>query len=326
MRQSKQIEILLTEALDINKKLQEQDAELWKTNEQLAKSSTLLEEANETLEQKVIDRTSEIFAQKEKIEHQKDQIESSIRYAKRIQEAILPTIEEIWEELPNSFVFYQPKDIVSGDFYWFKKRNHLIFIAAIDCTGHGVPGAMLSMVGEGILSYIVGELGITNAGEILAMMHILVRQQLKQNQSSDVRDGMDLGLCVIDTLKQELQFSGANNPLIYIQNETLTIIKGNKLPIGGFQHEEERKFTSHTIDISQPTVFYLCTDGYKDQFGGAEIKKFMSKNLNNLLLKIHKLSAVEQKQILQETINLWMWEGKSKQIDDITLIGVQWGK
>jgi serine phosphatase RsbU (regulator of sigma subunit) len=131
---------------------------------------------------------------------------------------------------------------------------------------------------------------------------------------------------MIDTLKQELHFAVANNPLIYIQNETLTVIKGDKLPIGGFQHEGERKFTSHRLDISQPTNFYLCTDGYKDQFGGAEIKKFMSKNLNNLLLKIHKLSAAEQKQILQETINLWMWEGKSKQIDDITLIGVQWGK
>ncbi|TAD95906.1 MAG: PAS domain S-box protein [Bacteroidetes bacterium] len=319
VNQAKQIETLLENALAGNKKLQEQEADLRKSNEQLEESSNLLEQANQTLEQKVLRRTAEISAQKE-------QIESSIRYAKRIQEAILPTLEEMHEELPNLFVLYLPKDIVSGDFYWFKKRKHQLFLAAVDCTGHGVPGAMLSMIGESILSYIVGELGIFAPQEILSLMHDLVKRQLKQNQYSKVRDGMDLGLCMLDTVKQELQFAGANNPLVYIQNEVLTVIKGDKLPIGGFQLQNERKFTLHSIDISQKTNFYLYTDGYADQFGGAEVKKFMSKNLHNLLLELHFLPADEQKNRLEENIKQWKLAGKSKQIDDITLIGAVWGK
>jgi serine phosphatase RsbU (regulator of sigma subunit) len=266
-----------------------------------------LEEANTALNEK-----NEIIESKNK------NILDSIRYAQRIQNAMLPTPEEIKAHFPDNFILFKPKDIVSGDFYWFGEVHGKAIIAAVDCTGHGVPGAFMSMIGCEILNEIVNVWEITASHEILAQMHVGIKKALKQDETNN-KDGMDLALCVVDKEAKQLQFSGAMNPLIYIQNQTLIEIKGDKMGVGGADIRE-RIFTPHVIDISNPTIFYLSSDGYEDQFGGENNTKFKRKNLKALLLSIHQQSMDAQQYILETTIE--QWRGTQKQIDDILVIGV----
>lgn len=284
------------------------------------------QKANKALEEK----NTAINKQKEQIEKQKDlvdqknhEITDSINYAKKIQEAILPSQNFVQELLPESFVYFQPKDIVSGDFYWFTKKDEKILFAAADCTGHGVPGALMSMVGSNILNQIVNEKGITRPDEILNHLHNGVRVALKQDVAgTQSRDGMDIALCSYDSKSRVLEYAGANRSLYLIKNKNLEVTKANKMPIGGLQEEGvERRFTNHSFEVNEGDVIYLSSDGYADQFGGSQGKKFMEKNFKQLLVDNQLLPSKKQRDLFKTTINTW--KGDLEQIDDILVIGVK---
>jgi serine phosphatase RsbU (regulator of sigma subunit) len=249
-------------------------------------------------------------------------IKSSINYAKRIQEAILPIKDEIKRSFPESFVLFKPRDVVSGDFYWFANHSERNIIACVDCTGHGVPGAFMSMIGNTLLNEIVNEKGITKPSEILDLLHIRVRQSLKQNmENTETRDGMDIAICSVDTKNNILYYAGANRPIYIVRENKLDEIKPNKMSIGGDQMEEDRSFTNHEIDIKKSDTVYLSTDGYADQFGGERGKKFMVKRFQEELLEIQNLKMEQQGEFLKTTIE--NWQGDLEQVDDILVIGIK---
>ena len=258
----------------------------------------------------------EIFS--EKLESTNQKFTSSINYAKRIQEAILPQMSTIRHHLPESFVLFKPRDIVSGDFYWFHATREKIFIAAIDCTGHGVPGAFMSMIGNDILNEVIVNIGIEEPDYIISELHIGVRSALKQEQSAN-QDGMDLAICVIDKVAQRLDFAGAKSPLVYIKNGEVHTIKPNRFSVGGYQHKEYRPFTKHSISIAGVDAFYIFSDGFQDQFGGTNDRKLRSNNFKKMLLQIHKEPMKKQKQLLEKAFD--DWKGDTRQIDDVLVIG-----
>ncbi len=266
------------------------------------------------LELKVRERTTEL-AQKNK------DITSSIQYAQRIQEAILPKIKVILDSFPNSFILYKPKDIVSGDFYWFSEKNNLKIIAVVDCTGHGVPGAFMSMIGHNLLNQIVVEKGITSPGEILAELDAGIQSALKQSSlESDTRDGMDVSLCAIDLEKGEINYSGAFRPLYIVRKNKIIIYNGNRFPVGGSQGYN-KMFESNCINFQKDDIIYLFSDGFADQFGGEKLKKFMVKNFQKLLLEINELPMSAQHDFLDKAIQNWM--GLQDQVDDILIVGIK---
>ncbi|MBL7884537.1 MAG: SpoIIE family protein phosphatase, partial [Bacteroidia bacterium] len=277
--------------------------------------TSAIKRENKLLEEKVEERTQEL-AQKNK------DITSSIQYAKRIQLAILPPLEQITKSFPQSFVLYKPKDIVSGDFYWFGVKDGKKIIAAVDCTGHGVPGAFMSMIGHNLLNQIISENGITEPDQILNSLHKGVQTALKQGTNIvDTSDGMDVAICSVDTKNNELKFAGAYRPLFMIKNGTFGKIEADKFPIGGSQLDIQRKFTCHTISIDKGDTFYMCSDGYADQFGGEKGKKFMVKRLNELLLGIQAQAMDEQAKTLEYSFE--NWKGSYQQVDDILVIGIR---
>ncbi len=300
----------------------------------LAQNLELQKETTSLLEKKVRLRTVEIEQQKEEIEainsslmEQKGLMEkrnkditSSINYARRIQDAVLPDLRTFKRSVPNCFVLYTPRDIVSGDFYWFAKKENQIILAAADCTGHGVPGAFMSILGDSYLNQIVNLQGVTEADSILSRLHKQIRRALRQS-STENKDGMDISICVIDLEHNHVTFAGAKRPLLYIQNDTIFEIKGDKHSVGGFQTKEENTYISHQINFDIPTVFYIFSDGYIDQFGGKYNRKFMTKNFKSLLLEIHKETMAKQRQILEQKFE--DWKGNNKQIDDVIVIGFQ---
>ncbi len=270
---------------------------------------------NKILEEKVEERTQEL-AQKNK------DITSSIQYAKRIQLAILPPLEQIFKYFPQSFILYKPKDIVSGDFYWFGVKDGKKIIAAVDCTGHGVPGAFMSMIGHNLLNQIISENGITQPDEILNALHRGVQAALKQGTNVvDTSDGMDVAICCIDTKNETLAFAGAYRPLFIVNGEKFSKIEADKNPIGGSQLDADRKFTAHTVKINKGDTFYMASDGYADQFGGEKGKKFMVKRFNELMLAMQPQSMEEQCKTLDQTFE--NWRGTYQQIDDILVIGIR---
>lgn len=243
----------------------------------------------------------------------------SIVYAKKIQEAILPVISNIKKQLPESFIFFRPRDIVSGDFYWFKHTRGKIFIASVDCTGHGVPGAFMSMIGSVLLNDIVSKKGIDEPDKILHALHKGVVKSLKQSHKSKAaRDGMDIALCVIEDDLKKLKISGAFRPLIHIRDSTLTRTKSNSSPIGGIR-DGLIKFDCHEFDIQKGDQFYIFSDGYPDQFSGKTNKKYMTKRFRELLFKISQNPIVLQKQLLEEEFDAW--KGDAEQVDDVLVIG-----
>ncbi len=260
------------------------------------------------------------------IEHKNHEITDSINYAFRIQTALLPDIDNIKTILPNSFVFWRPKDIVSGDFYWFNQiDNDRVLILCADCTGHGVPGAFMTMIGNTLLNQIVKTDKIYQPDEILNRLHTGVRKGLKQDQEgSKSRDGMDLAMVMIDTLKMEAQYAGANRPFYLFRNGEIEEYKADKMPIGGLQTEVERRFTNNVIQLQRGDSIYTFSDGYPDQFGGDKGRKFMTKKLKELFVELatndHHMS--EQRDILEKYILDWMGT-KYEQIDDILVMGVK---
>ena len=282
------------------------------------------QKANQLLGQQkieILSKNQDLQSKNDLIGHQKKEITDSIEYAKTIQHAMLPSDSEIHEILPTSFVLFLPKDIVSGDFYWFKKINDIRFVAAVDCTGHGVPGAFMSMIGNDKLNFAVQEKKLVSPAAILAELNNGVKSALKQNNTdSKSRDGMDIALCSFDFKNKKIQYSGANRVLYKISNGELTEYAPTKSAIGGFT-PENFEYKNNNVDYIEGDIFYLFTDGYADQFGGDTGKKLMTKNFKKLLLSVCNKTMEEQKIEIKNTFE--MWKGAYEQIDDVLVIGVK---
>lgn len=282
---------------------------------------------NERLEMIVDERTAEIANKNKELEHQKVEIEEknkdimdSIIYAKRIQNTILPSKERLNQYFSDYFVLYKPKDIVSGDFYWSVEKNGKYLFSAVDCTGHGVPGAFVSIVGSNSLNRCVNEFNLIRPAEILNKLRELVIEAFEQEGSSNVKDGMDIALCSIDFETGTLEYAGANNALYIVRKGQILETKADKQPIGAFEHL--RPFTNHEIKLEKGDRIYVFSDGYVDQFGGPKGKKFKSKAFKKVLSEVYDMPMREQKKILDKTIK--EWQGNLEQIDDICVFGVKY--
>lgn len=259
-----------------------------------------------------------ISTQKKALEEKTKEILDSITYAKRLQDAILPPLNLLSKLLPESFLLYKPKDIVAGDFYWLENFGDTILIAAADCTGHGVPGALVSIVCSNALNRAVKEFHITETGKILDKTRELILETFEKNQSN-VQDGMDISLCSIHTKTNEIQWSGAYNSLWYIHNGEIKEIPADKQPIG--KYNKPLPFHTHQLKLKKGDILYLFTDGYADQFGGPKGKKFKYRQLQELLLANAANPMEKQKFELEKTLNAW--KGNLEQVDDILIIGIQ---
>ncbi len=268
---------------------------------------------------KLIKHNAKIEEQKSIIEHKNINITDSINYAQHIQESVFLSDNSIKKYFENSFLINQPKDVVSGDFFWCTEHNNKKIFAVVDCTGHGVPGAFLSLIGNSLLNEIIKEKGIYEPSEILNNMHLGVIEALKQGTAND---GMDMVICVYDTKSRELQFSGATN-FIYLHNgNELKMIEGDPFSIGETPYSKNIivKFNTQTMKIEFGTKLYLMTDGYMDQFGGPKNKKFNQIPFEKMLTKIYNMPMNEQKEKLLQTFAAW--KGLNKQIDDVMVMGV----
>ncbi len=284
-------------------------------------------EFNEYNELKSVLLVSNDITDRKKIEvevqNKNKKITESINYAQRIQEAILPDQKRIFAMLPEYFMYYKPKDVVSGDFPWFLETENDIFVAAVDCTGHGVPGAMLSLIGYFLLNDIVKSQKVTEPGKILDLLDESVTRTLRQDvEGNQMRDGMDIALCKINKKLNQIEYAGAHRPLFQLRKSEVLEYKGNKFAIGGGKFSNQTLFTNHLIDIQKGDSFYFCSDGFTDQFGEKEVKKIGSARLRNLILSCENtknFSKLEKKfsDYFEE------WKGSQKQLDDLLLIGIR---
>ncbi|TAL64027.1 MAG: hypothetical protein EPN88_11525 [Bacteroidetes bacterium] len=273
-------------------------------------------------------QNKELTTQREKILHQKNIIEQknlaitgSIQYASRIQTAVLPPVNFLTGWGIDNFILYKPKDVVSGDFYWGIRKQSRIIVAAVDCTGHGVPGAFMSMLGNAFLDEILNNNEVENAATILNLLRDEVIKSLKQKgMVGEARDGMDISLCIIEKETGKLDFAGANNPLYLVRDNNLTIVQADRMPIGIY-HTSDEPFTNQTLEIKKGDCLYLFSDGYADQFGGRTRKKYMYGPFQQLLLSNHDKPMDLQKEILDATFE--KWKGTNEQIDDVLVIGMR---
>ena len=269
------------------------------------------------LEVKVKERTAEVVQKSMEIEEKNRDITASIRYAERIQRAMLPR-EDTFKD---TFVLFMPKDIVSGDFYWMYDNGEWQFIAAVDCTGHGVPGAFMSIIGHNSLNKVVREYGLTRPSAIVDQLNIEVMKSLLQRHEKAINDGMDLALIAFNKKNFTLEFAGAYNPLYVVRKGEVFVYKGDRFPIGMTTMDEKKSFTNQAVDIQPGDMVYLCSDGYADQFGSAEVKKFKSGNVKKLLSEIYHLPVCAQKDRLEK--EFMDWKGDLGQVDDILFIGTK---
>ena len=288
--------------------------------DQLRENAALKDKVNRELEDKVQERTFEIQAQKEHIEKQNKEIKYSFDYAKKIQNTVLPG-NDVFETLfAEHFIFFKPRDIVSGDFYWISQNGHRIVLTAADCTGHGVPGSLMSMLGITMLHEIVNEKGVSDSSEILNQLRLSIARTLKQEgKIGEQKDGIDMALVIYDTQKKQLEFSGANNPIYIVRNGEMLEYKGNNMPVA--YYEKMSDFTKYTIDMKQNDRVYMFTDGFPDQFGGPQGKKFKYRPFKDLLLEVHERPMDEQHKILSLIFD--EWKGDLSQIDDVLVIGLR---
>lgn len=255
------------------------------------------------------------------IQNKNKKITESINYAKRIQNAILPNNRIISKALPDSFILYKPRDVVSGDFPWFVQMKDEIFIAAVDCTGHGVPGALLSLIGYFLLNDIVRSRKITEPGKILDMLDEGVTTTLRQDEDATTKDGMDIALCKINLAKREVEYAGAHRPLYVMKGGVMNEVKGNKFPIGGGIFKNQTNFTNTKIKLEKGDSIYFSSDGFPDQFGGEEGRKFGPKRVREIVEQIHTSSMPNAMKIFDQQ---WeTWRGNTKQTDDVLLIGIK---
>jgi len=267
---------------------------------------------------------NEIEQQKNLIEQKNCEITDSINYARKIQDNILLPESKLKQWLPQMFVYFKPKDIVSGDFYWFSKFENKYVITAIDCTGHGVPGAFLSMVGNTLLHEIVNIKHVFKPDVILTMLHTGIRLALNQSsEDSDSEDGMDMSLCTVDAKLHRFQFAGAKNNLYVVQGDKLKILKANYYSIGGRQLRPDMQieFTCYDFMYDDNTSIYMFSDGYLDQFGGDDNEKFNTQRFREMILNNRNLPMEEQKDVLAKTMD--KWKGNRQQIDDFLVLGVK---
>lgn len=265
---------------------------------------------------------SERIAKQELLEAKNKEHYDSLQYAKRIQKAILPINKSIEELFPDFFVMYKPKDLVSGDFYWFARSIRTAFIAVVDCTGHGAPGAFMSLIGFNLLNQIVNERKIYKPGEILTELHRGVRSTLRQDEEgSKSRDGMEVSLLAIDIYDDTFEYAGAMRPIFFWKNGELEKIDPDKKSIGGEQMEEERIFATREFEFSPGDAVYMFSDGFVDQIGGPEAKKFSTKQLKSLIAE----NAHEDMKTQRALFNLvWKdWKADDEQLDDVTLMGIK---
>ena len=297
---------------------------------------------NRDLEKKVNERTREVVEQKEEIETQKEEIEAqldlatlqrdtitnqnelildSIHYAKRIQSAILPPVQLLEEHLSDHFILFKPRDIVSGDYYWAREKDQKLLIAVADCTGHGVPGGFLSMLGISSMNEIVNRSAELNPGKILEQLREIVIASMHQTGSRDeAQDGIEIALCVIDLKKLSLEYSGANRPLYLVRDGAVQHIRPDRMPIGIYE-QDPLPFKKHNIKLKKGDSIYLFSDGYVDQLGGPLRKTFRAINFRKLLLEIQDQPMEKQKAILLE--NMALWQGEVEQIDDVLVMGIR---
>ena len=279
------------------------------------------------LEKMVQERTSQLTEKKKEVERQNEEIAKqnkditgSIQYAKRIQEAILPDRNSLSELIPKSFIFFKPKDIVSGDFYWFKKDGDRVFIAAVDCTGHGVPGAFMSLVANQLLGRIIINNGVEDPGDILKLLHSgIVGALYREENETGTLDGLDMVLCSFNLKESRVDYACGSRPLLRVRDGKSELYRGEKHPIG-LVLEEERNFTTHSLDFKPGDRFYIYTDGFSDQFGGANYDKFMSRRFIELLEGLNDVPMKEQQESLANVMKDWI--GDKRQIDDMLVIGV----
>lgn len=306
----------------INKLLQEQNRQINLQKKEIETQSRILEKA-----------TRDLLKQKDEVQKKSNKITSSINYASRIQKAMLSPEELFKKHFKDYFILFMPKETVSGDFYWITEVKDLkpslfkvndepfkIIFSVIDCTGHGVPGAFMSLLGDAYLNQIVNVQHIYEPDKILAELHKIIRETLQQ-EHTDNNDGMDMAICSIDKQEKIMEFSGAKNPVVYIQNGKMNRISGGMMSVGGLQKEHERYFTKHTVDLTTKTQIFLFSDGYQDQFGGKYGRKYMAKPFRDLIFNTSTLPAIEQKEIMIETFKKWKGK-KFNQMDDITVLRI----
>ncbi len=298
---------LILEKRILEEKVQERTAEIRKQKTEIEEKNRNLSEANQ-----------EITRQKEIIEKKNIDITDSIKYAKRIQDAVLPSERILNEHLADAFILFKPKDIVSGDFYWVKEKGNLLIVVAADCTGHGVPGAFMSLLGITFLNEIVEKNHVTSPEKILDLLRENVITSLKQKGlDSESKDGMDISICTIDRKANCLEFSGANNPMYYIRNELLLEIKADRMPVA--IHSRMKGFSKHKLELQPDDTVYLFSDGYADQFGGHSGKKLKYTAFQEILLSVHVERMHDQKEILDK--KHVEWKGNFEQVDDIVVLG-----
>lgn len=282
---------------------------------------------NKNLSDKLSERAYQVMMQKWELERknlnigqQNQDILDGLRYARNIQYAVLPKEENIRKMFPDFFVLYQPKDIVSGDFYFFEEVNGLGFFVVADCTGHGVAGAFMAMVGSSLLHQIIGQKKILEPSEILGHLNEGIVEALQQ-KNNESHSGMDIAVLRYDPKTKEARFAGANRPMYLVRNYEADSIRPDKLPIGGFRPDEDRKFTQTVLSLQPGDRIYLYTDGYADQFGGPAGKKIMSKKFKDTLMNIHESPMEDQRETLHSFFETW--KGPYEQVDDVLVAGIK---
>ncbi len=304
----------------------ERTAELSDANEELQTSEEELRQNMEeltVLNERMQDTLHSLSLQNELTEQKNRDITKSINYAERIQSSFLPQPQELANALGDYCLFYKPRDIVSGDFYWLHQPDPTTYYLAIaDCTGHGVPGAFMSFLGNSLLNQIVVQNGVTEPNQILNQLHVGVQEALKQKDTNN-RDGMDISVIKVNKLTKRVQFAGAKTTMVMISGENMKEVKGDRVPIGGRQLEQHRQFKQYNTLIKAPTNIYLFTDGFVDQFGGADDRKLMIKRFRQILLHIQVDTLQQQAKHLEASFN--NWKRHTSQIDDVLVMGVNLG-
>jgi serine phosphatase RsbU (regulator of sigma subunit) len=309
--------------INLEQQVKERTAEIEQQKEEITAQRDDILEKSEILEQQneeIRTQSEEITAQRDALSYQKNEIVSSIQYAQRIQNAVLPSLDSFKEVFSDFFVLYKPRDIVSGDFYWLRKVNNQVIQVTADCTGHGVPGAFMSILAISLLNEIMGKSNLDNAGEILNNLRKKIKIVLhQQGKDSEQKDGMDIALCIYDLENNTMQYAGAYNSLYLVRNNELIEYKADLQPCA--VHILESDFTTHFIKIKKGDIIYTFSDGYVDQRGGVYYKKYMAKNFRNYLLSICHEPLEKQKELLDR--NIETWKNGKEQIDDITVVGVK---
>lgn len=284
-----------------------------------------LEQENQKLKAQLITAKRELGQRNEQLVEKVKDHEDSVNYAKRIQVAMMQPEYVVKERLPDSFIIFQPKDVVSGDFYFIgrnRENNDIVVFSAIDCTGHGVPGALLSIIGFNFIQQAVREKGLTKPSDILTFLDDSVNRMLRQTgRESGVQDGMDLALCTLNKKTLEVQYAGAYNSMYYVTNNELHEIKADRSPIGVNESGIPDVYTNHVVQLKKGDTMYLLSDGFVDQFGGKKGAKFKYKPLRELLLTMQGDSMEQQKRKLERAFE--DWKGTYDQVDDVLIIGVK---